>query len=770
MNLARWLLGIFLGRRLPRTQGSVEVAGLRNAIHIGRDEWGIPFIEAGSEEDAWFGLGFCHGQDRAFQLESLLRVCRGTFAEILGVRAVPVDRLSRRIGFHRSARIQWPVLSDSARGILMAYAAGVTMGMTRGSTRKAHEFAMLGCEPTAWEGIDVLAFVKLMSFTLSSNWDAELNRLRMLTADGPEAVRALDPLAHPDIQISAGRAIERLEADLQAFGHAMPLGAASNNWVIAGSRTQSGRPMLANDPHLFPALPSQWYLAHLRTPQFKMAGVTMVGSPAFAAGHNGFAAWGATAGMVDQVDLFLEEIGSDEKSVRQGKEFIPCSVRMEAIVVKGGETVVEPVLETPRGPIITPVFAGNGPHISFRAVWLDPLPIRGLLEAHHSRGFEQFRDCFREWPVLPLNFVYADVTGKIGWQLTGQAPKRKRGWGVIPQPGWDADSGWEKDLVPFELMPHGDGANPGYFATANNPPLAGSGEAYVGLDFLDPYRVHAIRLALDERRDWDVTSCQQLHLNVSSLPWSEIRAIVLSIPVGNDETRLGIDLLREWDGRVRAESPAAAVFELFVTEMLVRMAKAKAPKSYNWALGEKACNPGLNLFNSRRLQHLVRQLNNQPSGWFKQPWPEEMADAMSAAVRKLCERFGPKPEHWPWGRVRQLRLRNPIFQDTPILKWIFNEGPIPWGGDADTISQAEVVLLDPSADTVCIAGMRMVVDVGNWSASRFILVGGQSSNPLSPHFVDMFPLWQRGEGVPIAWTEDEVQTALREELELRVGV
>src|SRR6516165_670576 len=242
MNLARWLLGIFLGRRLPRTQGSVEVAGLRNAIHIGRDEWGIPFIEAGSEEDAWFGLGFCHGQDRAFQLESLLRVCRGTFAEILGPRAVPVDRLSRRIGFHHSAQLQWPVLSNTARGILMAYAAGVTMGMTRGSTRKAHEFALLGCDPTLWKGTDVLAFVKLMSFTLSSNWDAELNRLRMLMADGPEAVRALDPLAHPDIQISTGLAIERLEADLQAFGHAIPFGGASNNWVIAGNRTQSGRP------------------------------------------------------------------------------------------------------------------------------------------------------------------------------------------------------------------------------------------------------------------------------------------------------------------------------------------------------------------------------------------------------------------------------------------------------------------------------------------------------------------------------------------------
>src|SRR5262249_39688265 len=220
------------------------------------------------------------------------------------------------------------------------------------------------------------------------------------------------------------------------------------------------------------------------------------------------------------------------------------------------------------------------------------------------------------------------------------------------------------------------------------------------------------RLALDERRDWDVRSTQQLQLNVNSLPWSEIRSVALSIPGREEETRLAVDLLRAWDGRVSAESPAAAVFEFFVAERLVRMTKCKAPNSYTWALGEKACNPGLNLFNSRRLQHLVRQLNDQPAGWFARPWPEEMADALAATVRKLRVRFGSKPEHWPWGRVRKLRLRNLIFQETPILKWIFNEGPIAWGGDVDTISQASVVWLDPTADTDCIAGMRMVIDVG----------------------------------------------------------
>jgi len=315
-------------------------------------------------------------------------------------------------------------------------------------------------------------------------------------------------------------------------------------------------------------------------------------------------------------------------------------------------------------------------------------------------------------------------------------------------------------------MPHGEDGNCGYFATANNAPPKGSGEGYVGVDFLDPYRVHAIRLALDERRDWDVRSTQNLQLNVNSLPWSEIRSVVLSIPARGEEIRFAIDLLREWDGRVSADSPAAAVFEFFVAEMLLRMTKAKAPNSYTWALGEKACNPGLNLFNSRRLQHLVRQVNDQPAGWFARPWPNEVADALVAAVRKLRERFGTKPADWAWGRVRKLRLRNPIFQDTPILKWIFNEGPIPWGGDVDTISQTSVVWLDPAADTDCIAGMRMVIDVGNWSECRFVLAGGQSGNPLSPHFVDMFPMWRRGEGVPMPWTQEEVRAAVREELHL----
>lgn len=266
----------------------------------------------------------------------------------------------------------------------------------------------------------MLAVVKLISFTLASNWDAELARMKILNEDGPEALRALDP-SYPEWHMVtappgalAGPAADRLSEDLAAFAAAVGKGGGSNAWTLAPSRTSTGRPIVANDPHLPPVLPPHWYLAHLSTPDRAVAGAAFVGAPGFAAGHNGYAAWGTTAGLVDNTDLFLEEIGADGRSVRQGDEFVPCETRIETIRVKGAAAVEEEVLTTARGPIIGPALAGEVGAVSLRATWLDSRPVRGFLYAHRARGFEEFRHTFSQWPLLALNIVYADVSGAIG--------------------------------------------------------------------------------------------------------------------------------------------------------------------------------------------------------------------------------------------------------------------------------------------------------------------------------------------------------------------
>jgi penicillin amidase len=769
------LLRLLLGRRLPLRQGTLRVPGLHAPLRIHRDRWGIPHIEASHDLDGYFGIGFCHGQDRAFQLEILLRASRGTVSELVGAAALPIDRLSRRIGFHRASHAQWPVLSAPVQAMLEAYAQGVTAGATLGLPRRPHEFVLLGDRPTPWTPLDSLAVLKVISFSLATNWDIELARLRILLGDGPEALKALDP-AYPSWLPAtappgkaAGPALDRLADELKTFTELVRIGGGSNNWAVAPRLTATGRPILANDPHLDARLPPHWYLLQARTPQWAVAGASFLGGPSVQAGHNGHAAWGVTAGMIDNTDLFREQIGPDQCSVRQGDRFVLCESCVEAIAVRGGASVVERVLITPRGPIISPALRGASESLSLRAVWLDPRPSDGLLSLHHVRSFEEFRKAAEHWPAASWNMVYADQTGVIGWQMFGQAPRRRKGWGLIPAPGWDPEHGWEPDLVPAEELPHARDPAEGFVATANNQPLPDGAGPFLGADWLDGYRVASIARELSARADWDVARTLALQLNQRAVAWDDLRLAVLAAPDKDADARQALELLRGWDSRVAVDSPAASVYELFLSEMEGRVARAKAPRTFATVLGEPLgpITP-YNFLCYRRTGHLARLLREQPAGWFARSWPEEIADALAAVVRRLRTEHGRDSSGWAFGRLRTLTLHHPIGRKRWLAP-IFNLGPIPFGGDADTINQGAVLPLAPLASVDNIASLRAVIDVGAWHNSRFSLPGGQSGNPLSPHYDDLFPLWQRGEGVPIAWTPDEVRQATIQTLELLPG-
>ena len=772
MNLSRLLFRLLLGRRLPIVGGSLEVSGIAGPVLIRRDQYGIPYIEAQSEEDALYGVGFCQGQDRAFQVEALLRVVRGTLAELVGPKGLEVDRLSRRIGFRHVAERQLEALDDEIRRALEAFARGVTEGSRVGCRRPAHEFTLLRARPTPYRASDVLGVVKLISFSLASNWDAELSRLKVLREDGPEALMALDPTylqehvvtAPPGVQ--AGPALDRLAEDLSVFMAAVGKSGGSNGWALAPSRTSTGRAVLANDPHLPPLLPPHWYLAQVRTPDWALAGACFVGAPAFAAGHNDVAAWGVTAGMLDNTDLFLEEIGPDGRSVRQGDRFVPCETRTELIQVKGGPAVEEEVLVTPRGPVIGPALEGDLGAVSVRATWLDARPVRGFLRAHRAVSFEEFRRAFEEWPLAPLNMLYADTSGTVGWQLVGDAPRRRKGWGTVPLPGWDPEVGWEDGPVPFDEMPHLSDPEAGFVATANNQPTRAGEGPFLGMDWIEGYRVTRIVEALKPRHDWDVDSVQALQMDQTSLPWRDLRDSVLSTPTETGETRQALALLEAWDGVVRADSPAATVFELFVSEMVRRVVQAKAPRADRWALGT-GFTPLVprSAFGFRRVGQLARLLKEQPEGWFQRPWRQEVEEALATVIRNLTSDHGGDHRRWDWGRIRPLTLRHPVGERKPLDK-VFNRGPFPWGGDANTVGQGASDPLDPTASPIWIASLRMVIDLGNWEECRFVLPGGQSGNPLSPHYDDLIPLWRRGEGVRIAWSPAEVARVARSTLRL----
>jgi penicillin amidase len=772
VDIVKTIFRLLYGQRLPITDGTLHVMDIDSAVTIKRDAYGIPYIESASEMGAWYGLGFCHGQDRAFQIELYLRIARGTMAELIGKDVLSIDRISRRVGFLRAAQEQFPLLDEHCRTLLESYALGVTDGSRLGCRREAHEFSLLQSHPSIYKPEDALAVIKLMSFLMATNWDNELTRLKILTEDGVDALKALDdsypeyfPVTSPPGKL-ARRALTCLEEDLYIFLNAIPRGGGSNNWVIAPSRTSTGRPILANDPHLPPAVPPYWYLAHMRTPEWTVAGATYPGIPTMPVGHNGTAAWGITVGTIDNTDLFIEEVGDDGCSVRMDDHFIPCEVVKETILIKDADSVVEEVLITPRGPIIGPALEGEPGTLSIRATWLDPKPISGLFHFQKVQTFEDLRKSLVNWPLSSYHIVYADVSGSIGWQLAGDAPRRRSGWGTIPLPGWDPDTGWEEETIPFEQLPHLHNPSSGFIATANNPPAPEEKGPFLGADSLDGFRLERISDVLASRKDWDFASAQALQMDLQSIPWHELRDVLLNLPGNNQAVRQALDLLKAWDGVLGAGSVAGTIFECFLMEMVRRVVTAKAPRSIQWALGKGYTQVApYNSVMIRQIGRLVNLLIKQPDGWFADSWQAQMTASLSTVMGDLRRRFGAQPARWAWGSVRKLYMR-PLDGKRGPLDPVFRLGPITIGGDSNTISPAGLDPFDPLANPTDITTLRMVLDVGNWEVNSFSLSGGQSGNPLSPHYADMLPLWQDGKGVSIAWSQLKVEEITKSVLRL----
>ena len=747
-----------LGRRLPRTRGELRVDGLHDDVLIRRDRWGIPHVEAANDADAWFALGFCHGQDRGFQLELIARAGRGLLADLLGGAGLPIDRLSRTLGFRRMAAAQVGILDRDLLRTIEAYVAGINAAAA--STPRPHELVILRGRRSAWTVEDVLAFVGLQSLALAGGWDTELPRQAILEADGPDALAAVErsdgawpPAVTPSVGLT-GDPVETIAADLERLRDLAGGAGGSNAWAVAGSRTTSGAPILANDPHLSPGVPPPWYLAHLRTPEWGLAGASFVGGPAFPTGFNGHAAWGITAAFTDSADLFWEELSEDRRSVRGMEGWEPVDRITETIAVRGANAVALEVLVTRRGPIVTDLFDGVSRALSLRATWLEPAPVRGFLDVARARDFATFRDAFRAWPGPSLNVVYADAAGHIGWQLVGTLPRRRVGNGTVPLPAWEA--GWEDEHLAFDDLPRSLDPSSGFVASANEAPRTETPDGpYLGVDWLDGYRAARIAEVLSRRTGWDVAASMELQTDQLSVAWRDLRDVILAAADGPI-----VDLLRQWDGVVGAGSAAASVYELLVSELACSIARSEVPNGWRWAVGGGfgSVVPRTS-FGARTLGHLVDRLRSGRG-------TEHVSAALARAAEVLTERHGADPARWAWGDVRPLRLLHPLGVRRPLDRAL-NLGPVPLGGDANTPAQAGVHPLNPLGNPGVIANHRSVIDLGDPERSRFVLAGGQSGNPLSPHYGDLFELWRRAEGVPIAWSAEAVEAATVSRLVLR---
>ena len=327
----------------------------------------------------------------------------------------------------------------------------------------------------------------------------------------------------------------------------------------------------------------------------------------------------------------------------------------------------------------------------------------------------------------------------------------------MPMPGWDDRFGWSEDPVPFDQMPHATNPAQGFVATANNQPLPSGQGPFLGVDWLDGYRASRITEIVGAGDDWDIESTTQAQLDTMSIPWREMREVVLAVRPLTTEAQQALETLAEWDGNIGVDSVGATVFEFFLKEMVQRVAMVKVPSSWEWVIGRSETPVhSLTLLSGRRVGHLVNLLRNRPDGWSDISFPKLIDDSLAAATTELHARYGADQSRWRWGRIRPLTLKHPVGRS----KWlapVYNLPPVPCPGDTNTVFQTGADPRDAGGHPLVCPSMRMVLDVGNWDENVFALPGGQSGNPLSPHYDDQFPLWARGAGITIPWTPEAVE-------------
>ena len=749
------------GWSLPKVNGRVRVQGIGAPVEILRDEWGVPHVFAKSTADAAFGLGYCHAQDRLWQMELNRRVGSGRLAELLGARAIPADRFLRRLGLRRAAEAEAAALEGEVKDVLEAYARGVNAAMAR--SRRPLELRILRVKPEPWTVVDSLCWSKVMSLSLCANWEGELVRGKVVRKVGAEKAAKLDlfyPEGAPVVVPPGTEAIAPSAAELEAlYEEAKPFlafgtgGAASNNWVIAGSRTASGKPIVANDPHLKLSVPSIWYEAHLVTPGVDVCGVTLPSLPAVVIGHNRHVAWGFTNSFADVMDVYVEKFHPERRDEYefQGK-WEKATVVRETIRVKGGASVVEDVRITRHGPVVAGAPAGGAPDapaLALRWAALDAgHTARASLKMQSARSAAELREALRDWHTPSQNVVFADVDGNIGYLMAGVVPTRAKGTGLVPVPGWSGEWEWN-GWIPFEELPQAWNPPAGYVATANNKVVGKDYKHHVSWDYMNGYRVGRIEEMLRGRTRLTWEDCREIQRDVFTAAGKAFaRAVAPRLSPATERERRAAELLAAFDGHATIESGGAAVYEAMVLAFVRRALLPLLGKELVEEVMGRTDNPvqPFGTMVGRYTSWAVRMAEERPDGVLAtgETWDGVTAGAFREAVERLAAELGDDPRTWTWGALHRLKPDHPLAAVKPLDR-IFGAPDLPIGGDTDSPLQTALIPHQPFRADAWAPSWRQIVDLADIGATRSVFAGGQSGHPGSPHYLDQLPLWYRGE-------------------------
>jgi penicillin amidase len=788
------LLRPLLRLAVPKLDGTEHLDGISAPVEILRDRWGVPHIYARTLADASFAQGWVHAQDRLFQMELSRRVAAGRLSELFGAVAFDTDRLLRTVGLHRAAEASLRALSDEERVVLDAYARGVNAFLERHPRRLPVELVLLRHRPEPWRPLDTLGWVAVMAWGLSTNWDTELVNAAVVAKLGPVRAARLKgeyAHAHPIIVHDRDHAAlyERALAEFRALGDWLPrsgIAGMSNNWVVDGEKSTTGKPLLANDPHLSLQMPSIWHEVHLCTPEAEAAGVALPGAPGVVIGHNRELAWGFTAALPDTADLYIERFDDQGRYEHRGEWRVP-EVRTEAIRVRG-EAVARrvEVISTVHGPIVTrlsPLATLREPH-ALALKWMGHQPnriVRASIEMMRARTVGEFRSALGWFSAPSMNVVYADRAGHIGYQLCGRVPLRAPGHeGRTPVPGWSGDFEWRGE-IPADELPHAENPPEHFFASANNRQVGASYPHWLGPDLMNGHRARRIVELLTAKEKLSADDFARMHVDLHCTPaiaftrlLVEETAKLLAEPTLQPRRRLAeraLERLRGWDHVLLPSSVEATIYELtlfFAQKRLLEPLLGAALTESVMGVGFHPVLSPVVIGWLDRTQLTVQEIFlGDEREWFGTRSRQSLlADALADALDWLVKEYGGSLDGWTWGRIHPATFHHPLGTQKP-LDQIFDRGPFPYGGDTNTVWQAAFVPRLPiSSDGGFTASWRQIVDLDDFDRSRAIHTTGQSGHPGSPHYDDFIAPWLAGEYHPMLWTRAAVDAHVEARQEL----
>jgi penicillin G amidase len=809
--------GVYLTRRsFPKTSGEIKLDGLEAAVDIYRDSFGIPHIYAKTSHDLFFAQGYVHAQDRFWQMDFWRHIGSARLSEMFGESQLDTDIFLRTLGWARIAQQELDGLSPDDLALLQAYADGVNAYLVdhKGSALSL-EYAVLklltpGYTPEPWEPLNTLTWGKVMAWDLSSQGETEVEHAILLNTLTPEQIAFLfppypsdHPVVVPDFSLSTAPsgamdqsqgtqalvdlypAFQSLSASMRNLELVMgPTGSdiGSNNWVIAGSRTTTGKPFLANDMHLGEQMPSIWYENGLHcAPKgpdcpFEVTGFTFASVPGVVVGHTDRTAWGFTNVGPDVLDLYIEKINPDNPNQYEvNGQWVGMDLVQETIQVAGSDPVELTVRYTRHGPIIWDnpddlktiqekwgVDLPTNFAITMRWTALEPVnTIKAVLGIDMAQNWDEFRQAAMDFNVPSQNMVFADIDGNIAYQTPGNIPIRLPGHtGEYPVPGWTDDYEWQ-GYIPFDQLPTTYNPPAGYIATANNAVVDSSYPYSITTEWDYGFRAaRIVELIESAPGPIDPAYIQKMHGDDTNASAAYLVPLLMQLDLQDahlDDVR---QLLMGWDYQNQMDSGAAAVYNAFWRAVLARTFRDELPEDY-WPAGQD------NYF------EIMRILAQTPdSAWWDdinttsvETRDDILKLAFSDAVAELDQTLGKDPSRWTWGDLHTITFHNQSLGTSGVapIEAIFNRGPYRTSGGSSIVNNtawnAAETDLTKVYQVVALPSERMIVDLSNLPASLSLNTTGESGHAFHPHYDDQIDLWRTIQYHPMLWDQAQVTEA-----------